>query len=70
MEVAGGGRGDEGRGVGVVFSRLILCLSWADSESGGGTGLTLGDWWGREGGRERGRDGDSGRSGVSVYALS
>lgn len=44
-----GGRGDEVRGVGVVFSRLIRCLSWAERESGGGTGLLLGHWGGERG---------------------
>ena len=37
-----GRRGDEGGGVGVVFSRLMRSLSWAERERGRGTGLLLG----------------------------
>ena len=42
--VGGRGRGDEGRGVGVVFPRPIRCLSWAEREWGSGTGLLPGLW--------------------------
>ena len=45
IDVGGSRMGEDGGGVGgVVFSRLMRCLSWAERDSGGGTGLLLGCW--------------------------